>query len=329
MIYFLLVGHTGNSVDQKFSILTQELKKSEIKTLEELIDLILNSPICPKPDVKILSYIWDWKCFISNNLTDKKLENHSFYNAFWFVKEDGVTKMRVKPLPQDTEWLPPTGMRIIKSDIKFEPVPCADFRIENLYLDKVVHDLQRYFSRMPTQIRVNVARSWFRLKESLENLPKKRKFLPPMKIVDLPKLEPELTPTLPDEYAFVLDEMEEVPQLVGHICEMGLFDNNVKVGSDVVVYTRSKIGRPWTGRIVEILPNKRFVINWYEREGKSLKFRSMKQGKSDLYTSELENSSVMFWDMSTHKSERSFHLTSSWMDKIIKEYKLCDDKDVP
>ena len=316
-------------MDQKFSIISQDLKKSEIKTLEELIQLILNSPIHPKPKVKLLTYIWDWKAFVSDHLTDKKLENHSFYNAFKFVKEDGVTKMRVKPLPQDTEWLPPTGMRIIKENITYDPVPCCEFRIENLYLDKVLHDLQRYFSRMPTHVRVNVSQSWYRLKESLESLPRKMKNLPTMKILSLPKAVSDPAPSLPDEYSFVMDEMNDLPPpLVGHVCEIGLFDDNVKVGSDVVVYTKTLAGRPWTGRITEILPQKRFMINWYERVGKSLKFRSMFRSKNELYTTEIENSSVMFWDMSSHKTDRRFHLSSSWLERITEEYIMYDQQNL-
>ena len=64
------------------SILTQEFKKSEIKTVEELIQLIENSSIKPKPDCETLEYIWNWRDYISGYLSDKELQNHSFYNAF-------------------------------------------------------------------------------------------------------------------------------------------------------------------------------------------------------------------------------------------------------
>ena len=143
VVYFLLVGHTGNSVDQLFSILTQEFKKSEIKTVDELIEIIQKSPITPQPSVESLNYTWDWKNFVTGYLTGKQLENHSFYNAFNIVKEGKKTKLRAKRLPQDQEWFPPTGIELIQQNIPFdEPVRSSGFRVEDLILPKVLWDLQ-------------------------------------------------------------------------------------------------------------------------------------------------------------------------------------------
>ena len=90
-----------------------ELKKIEVKTLEELVQLLLDSSIKPKPVVELIDYIWNWRDFISPYLFE--LENHSFYNGFRIAKEYSessgfVTKMWVKRLPQDDEWIPPTGI---------------------------------------------------------------------------------------------------------------------------------------------------------------------------------------------------------------------------
>ena len=326
VLYFLIVGHTANSVDQLFSILTQEFKKSEIKTLEELEMIIVNSPMSPKPEVERLTYTWDWKLSIEGKLSDKDLSKHSFYNAFAIVKEDGITKLRVKRLPQDDVWLPPTGIELIKRNMSFDPVGSSEFRVETLNFPKVMSDLMKYFKTMPTTVRVSVSDSWFRLKEFLENLPRRRRNLPTMKITGLPRqaVISNAVIQLPDEYEFVTSDREELPVISGKVCEFGLFDTAVKVGLDVVVYTESTIGRPWVGRVCEVFDNKMFSIQWFDRQGKSTTFRAMKKPDKSPYLSKLDNSVVMFWDISIERTTQSFHLSPYWLRKISGEYEKYD-----
>ena len=157
------------------SILTQEFKKSEIKTVEELFHIIENSPMVPRPECESLQYIWNWRDYISGYLTDKQLKNHSFYNAFKIkkektVSEGKVTKLRCKRLPQDEEWLPPTGIRLVQANTPYDPVGSAEFRVQDLLLPKIMENLEKYFRRMPTHVRVKVGDSWGRLKDSLERM---------------------------------------------------------------------------------------------------------------------------------------------------------------
>lgn len=318
-----MVGHTGNQVDQLFSILTQEFKKTELKTLEDLEDSIRHS-ICPTPYVERLNFVWDWKGFISGKLSDKELSNHSFYNAFQIVQEGGVTKLRAKRLPQDNVWLPPTGIELIKQGIAYDPVKCADFRVESLNLEKVTSDLIKYFKTMPATVRTLVSDSWCRLRETLEGLPKKQKNIPPMKITDLPRISCASMVNLPDEYDFVISDRADLPEISGQVCEVGLFDTAVRVGLDVVVYTREVKGRPWVGRITKVNSNKTFEIQWFDRKGKGCTFRSMKTPDNEPYTTKLDNSVVMFWDISDQRMSNSFHLTPYWLSKILKEYEKYD-----
>ena len=325
VLYFLLVGHTGNSVDQLFSILTQEFKKSEIKTLEELEEIIIKSPMSPKPEVERLIYIWDWKQFISGHFSEKDLHNHSFYSAFSIVKEDGITKLRVKRLPQDKVWFPPTGIELIKQNINFEPIGSADFRIENLNIPKIMCDLLKYFQRMPTHIRVSVSDSWLKLREVLEGLPKKQKNFPTMKITELPRITRNAAAVeLPDEYVFVNNDRENLPEISGKVCELGLFASVVKQGLDVVVYTKSLVGRPWVGRVEEVFSDETFSIQWFDRLGKSNRFRAMKKADKTPYISKLDNSVVMFWDISVQRTDDSFYLSPYWLNKVTKEYEIYD-----
>ena len=48
------------------------------------------------------------------------------------MKESEIVKMRAKRYPQDTEWTPATGIRLIKDGIVFDPVGASDFSIEKL-----------------------------------------------------------------------------------------------------------------------------------------------------------------------------------------------------
>ena len=325
VVYFLLVGHTGNAVDQKFSIITQELKKSEIKTLEDLINLISNS-MTHKCNVESLTFTWDWKSFITQHLTSPQLQNHSFYNGFKVSREEEMTKLRFKRLPQDQEWLPPTGIQLINKNITFNPIGSSDFRVESLNLDKIFHDLEKYLRRMPAKTRVAVSQSWSRLREELEGLPKMKKNLPPMKLSELPKMLVEAEKSIPDHYEFVEEDRDNLPEILGKVFEQGLFDANIKPGLDVIVYTRSLVGRPWVGRVNEIHGNQTFSIQWFDRQGKTLKFRAMVNPDKTPYISVLDNSTVMFWDISVERSESSFQLSPYWLTKVMKEYKICDAK---
>ena len=216
-----------------FSILTQEFKKSEIKTVEELSDIIVNSPISPKPKCESLSYIWNWRDHIVGHLASKKLKHHSFYHAFKVTKENNQVKLRVKRLPQDVDWLPATGIRLYEpSSSVFEPVPVAEFRVEDLLLSKIIANLEKYLRRMPTHIRCRVADSWMRLKENLEKLPRMKNNLPQMKLETLPKLTVESAEELPDEYSFIEIDRQEYPAIEGDVYE--------KPSSHLSIYTECK-----------------------------------------------------------------------------------------
>ena len=79
-----------------FSILANEFKTDDIKTIEELFEMILNSPIEPKPVCNEVDYIFGWKEYISPLLAAPPLKNHSLYHSFSINKEEGVVKFRAK-----------------------------------------------------------------------------------------------------------------------------------------------------------------------------------------------------------------------------------------
>ena len=122
----------------------QVFKKSEIKTIEELFNLIVETAnIHSKPVCESVDFIWNWRDHIGEHLLE--LGNHSFYNAFCIKRElsessGWVTKLRVKRLPQDEVWEPPTGLQLLKSGFSPGPVPVAEYKIESLQMDReIIH----------------------------------------------------------------------------------------------------------------------------------------------------------------------------------------------
>ena len=92
--------------------------------------------------------------------------------------------MRAKHLPQDLEWTPSTGIRLVKEAVIHEPVPASEFRIEKLDLPHVFRDLNKYFLKLPMPVRMKVSSSWDALSETLEKLSGKRMYLEKLKIID-------------------------------------------------------------------------------------------------------------------------------------------------
>ena len=81
-----------------------------------VFDKLKSAPIVPKAEVKHFLYTWDWKSFIEDHLTEKSLENHSFYHSFKFFKDGDTVLMQAKHLPQDIESTPSTGIRLVKEN---------------------------------------------------------------------------------------------------------------------------------------------------------------------------------------------------------------------
>ena len=319
----------GNEVDQIFSILCQELK-SEIKSLDDLFDKLKNAPIIPQPDVEHFLFSWDWKSFIVNNLTDKNLENHSFYHSFKFTKDDKTVLMRAKHLPQDTEWIPASGIRLIKEDIEFDPVCASEFRIDKLNLPKIFSDLLKYYQRLPMQMKVKVSTNWDVLRDTLEGLPAKRMNLAKMKISELKKQGLSGQPSIPEQFQHVVER--EVPELIGDIfpesLDEGDFDKEVVVGLDVVCYTKSRVQRPWIGKVVKVLPEQKFVINWYaRRRGNQNMFYAMEENGKP-YCSVQENACVILWGISVNQSSDSFFVSNFSLSQIKNEYLNYDKNEV-
>ena len=321
---YLIVGHTGNEVDQLFSILANEFK-SEILTIEDLKAKIVESPIEPKPVCNNLMYIYDWKSFIEDKLSSPPLQNTSFYNSFSFSSDRGDVKFRGKRLPQDDVLLPRGGIRIVRKNIIYEAVGAANFRVENINFDEIWKGLNLTVVQLGKEEQKRVRLSWDRLRDSLESLPRRKKNLGKMEIFNLPKQSELMAPPVPDH----LKPVEPVQELTGdkypEVIEEGEFSKEIAEDMDVVVYTNDKCGRPWVGRIIKVLDDKKFVLQWYTRKtSRSKTFYALLEVDGQPSTSVQEIESVMFWCMSEKRTETSFDLSVYWMQVIEREYRMVD-----
>ena len=282
----------------------------------------------PKPKCKTLWYIYGWSSYISNQLSDPPLQNHSRYNSFLISLEDSQAKLRGKRLPQHTLLVPRAGIRLLKEGHLNVPVAAADFRIEKINFDNIMKGLKIYLSRRNLEDRMKITASWDCLREKLEGLPRRSSTLEKMDIRTFPE-QSEDTPEIPES----LRQNDNVPELMGDLFPEEIDDGRIEeiaVKMDVCVYTENRVGRPWVGRIVELVENRRFKLQWYGRKTKRSKiFKALNNPDGSPMLAELDYETVMFWMMSEPQSrtDNSFSLSPYWLETIEREYEVYDDKE--
>ena len=178
------------------------------------------------------------------------LKNHTTFNSFKWTKEDSVVRFRAKPLPQDSEAMfrPRYGLQLVNSDISYEPVGAAEFRIEKLDLERVLLSMRKYFDTLEAPEKMDVVNSWDKFKEEIERLPMKRQLnlFPTMKLSDLPKQVSEPSPSSSSQF-----EISAEHQLHGEHVDLDARDGDtedLEVGTEICVYTDVKKWRPWLGK---------------------------------------------------------------------------------
>lgn len=304
-------------MDQLFSILASEFKDKEIRTVEDLFYYISEAPIQPKPSVEDLEYIWDWKTIVEPLMTGH-LINHSYPHAFQVKKEEGLTKFRYKDLPQDHTWYPEAGLKLLKQGCHICPVPAADFRIETLNLDLIGADYMKYVNSIKKeQVRSNCLKSWERLRNRLEKMPRKKNNLPKMKMEEFLKQ----TRSVLDVYEFAEEEEErEVRGVEMYPEKLGV----LKKGDNVVIYTSDYVGRPWIGRVISLSGDRKFVIHWFEKKSAKVKYEAQFRSDGTPCVDTLDRESIMFIGIASFSSESIIKLTPKLLDKILVEYDRLD-----
>ena len=327
---YLMVGHTGNEIDQLFSILCKQFK-ADIPTIETLKEKITSAPIKPKPICRSLDFIFDWKSYISDKLTNPPLKNHTKYNSFLLnveVGSDGKRHVKLfgKKLPQDSELVPRSGIRLTEDDIDFEiGVGPADYRLEVLKFDEIMKGIHIHVRKLPLKEKMVILTSWDRLRNNLESLPRRSAGFQKMRLLELPKQQ--LVVLQVPEY--LMDADEDARELSGdkypEVIDEGSFDMDISVGMDVCVYTQVPVGRPWVGRVKQVLEGKKFLIHWFTRKTvRSKTFHVLVNKDGGPSVSEQDNETVMFWQMSENRTQNSFELSNFWLKAIEDEYESLD-----
>ena len=288
----------------------------------------------PKPDCRHLWHIFAWKDYITDHLPNEQLQNHSKFNYFRINLEDGIAKLRAKRLPQhsDLELVPRAGIRMLKAGHPNESVGPAEFRIEKVMFDKIFKGLSLFLSKISSlEKKMRIQNSWDALRKKLEGLPMISQNLEKMSIVLLPKQREVDVVHLPQH----IQPSEEHHVLRGELCpeeavENENIENEATVGMDVCVYSEEVLGRPWVGRIMQILPNKRFKLQWFGRKTSRSRIFTALNNPTDgsPWISELEFDTVMFWMLSepSSRTENSFSVSAFWLKTVEREYLEHDRK---
>ena len=179
-------------------------------------------------------------------LASPALSNHSLYGAFQVRKEDRGVLFRGKRYAYDEEWLPECGILLMKEDTQYEPIKAAEINMESIKLDIVFMHLQtKLYPILGSEEKVLIQSNWDWLREKLENLERNHSTLPTLKLADLPK---QILSNLghfeiPSNLEPIVNE-GAVPELRGNYApDEDVERNDVEVGQDVVIWTKSKRDR--------------------------------------------------------------------------------------
>ena len=240
-------------------------------------------------------------------------------------------KLRAKKLPQNPEssLYPRAGIKILKDCVGFSPVGAAGFRVEEIKFDQIFIGVRKMTSKLNLQEKMEVESSWEHLRKSLESLPSKSDNLRKMNLKELPTQTVAGGDRCDGSES---DDSEDGDMLAGNICseiiEEGDLEEDITIGTDICVYTESTRGRPWVGRVQELLPGKKFKIQWFSRRsGRGKLFSAMFSDDGTPYVSEQDFDSIMFWDMSENRKSDSFSLSNFWLEAMKEEYNKLDQSD--
>jgi hypothetical protein len=109
---FLIVGHTYEDIDQRFSIISNTLKRHDVDSLRQLLQLINEGASFTESFVnaRLLENVWDWKSFITPYLMTggDSFVGISLPHHMRFSMANGVARVQYKHYFPD-QWGPAEG----------------------------------------------------------------------------------------------------------------------------------------------------------------------------------------------------------------------------
>ena len=254
--------------DDDVVILAETAWKSDIeKTKDDDEPMIVEELICIDGPVKESTrsdIIEPEEAFLDENAgpenpsrrmrTEERKNNKSHEGEYFETCEEFMKKEQEKELLEGAVNVPESELKLREIVVDGSNVAMALGKHKTFRVDAAMPQLS-------TTDQKRVTKSWEKLRTWLEKLPRQKKNLPPMKILDLPKQE-DVVPLVPDH----LMEEEDVSELTGdrypEVVEDADFGREEdKLGMGVVVYTDMIESRPWVGRIIESLDRNRFKIH--------------------------------------------------------------------
>ena len=297
--------------------------------MDELVNALRMAPIQPKPLVKVLYFISDWKKYVEPKLTKEKLANHSGYHCFKITDDDSKVCLRGKVLSTDKEWYPKSGIKLLVDNPNLsEKVEASEFRFEQLRMQSVMHDVQsKYLPLLHHKKRQETEASWKALERTYQKLEVERKFLKALSLADLPKYRP---PPPPDTSCVVTKLHGKTTSMWGTFYPDSVIEGNIqcdaKLGLDCIVYNeKDKSSRPWVGVIKEISEDKQtFTLQWYKRApGGGKRFKEDLRGGGP-YLTDVNVASVMLYSVADHLQNGDLDLSDGF-DRIMETYVEHDD----
>ena len=177
---------------------------------------------------------------------------------------------------------------------------------------------------LPLSEKILIQNSYDRLRDKLEAAPKRKHLYEKLDLASLPKIDYSVRNGPP--ISICDDGLFE--EITGDLLEESISEGSLEEileDIDVCVYSEETAGRPWVGRVRQMLPGGKFVIHWFNRKsGRGQVFKAMALPDGSPYLSEIDLETIMFWAFTEDRRDDGFKISTFWQDVIQKEYEKLD-----